>query len=174
MAAGVKPRVHIIGGPGSGKSYLAAKLAEYFGVPAYDLDHLYWDQAALNYGTRADPEERNRQLARIVSGNGWIVEGVYYEWLAPGFMVADIIIALVPSMWIRHRRVIRRFILRRLGRIPAKHESLADLWHLLCWSQGYDANHLVQARQFIAGLGCKLVTCKTSDEVLALVRSRIT
>jgi adenylate kinase family enzyme len=79
----MNPRIHIIGGPGSGKSYAAAKLAERLGVPACDLDNLFWDNAASCYGVRADAVERDRKLAAVVSGDGWIVEGVYYQWLGP-------------------------------------------------------------------------------------------
>jgi adenylate kinase family enzyme len=163
----LKPRIHVLGGPGSGKSYVAAKLARHFGVPAYDLDDLFWDRPALNYGLRADPENRDRQLAMIVSRDGWIIEGVYYEWLAPSFKAADVIIALTPSVWIRHRRVIKRFLLRRLGSIPSKRESLTDLWCLLRWSHGYDRKNFIQAREFMAVHGRKPVNCKTFDEVMA-------
>ncbi len=165
MAAGLKLRLHIIGGPGSGKSFIAGKLSRHFGVPAYDLDDLFWDRTALTYNLRADPGKRDQQLATIVSRSSWVIEGVYYQWLTPSFEAADIIIALAPSIWIRHWRVIRRFTLRRLGRLPSKRESLGDLRRLLCWSHVYDANNLVQARELIAANGRKLIFCKTYDDV---------
>lgn len=169
----MKLRVHIIGGPGSGKSYAAARLAARFGVLAYDLDDLFWDRTALNYAIRAETKERDRRLAAIVSQDGWIIEGVYYQWLAPSFEAADMILALTPSVWIRHWYVIRRFMLRKFGSIPSKHESLIDLWRLLRWSHAYDANHLVQARRFIARQGCQLIDCRTGDEVLVGVRELV-
>jgi adenylate kinase family enzyme len=169
----LKPRIHILGGPGSGKSYAAAKLAERFDVPTVDLDELFWDSRAPGYGVRADPAARDRQLADIISRDGWIIEGVYYQWLGPSFQAADIIVALTPSIWIRQWRVIRRFILRRLGKIPSKRETLADLWHLLCWSHAYDTKNFVEARQFITGLGRELVTCRTAEGVMAIVKSRL-
>jgi len=163
----LKPRIHIIGGSGSGKSYIAAKLAQRFGVPAYDLDELFWDRAAGRYGICTDPAKRDQQLAVIIAQDGWIIEGVYYQWLTPSFDVADVIITLTPSVWIRHWRVVRRFILRRAGRLPSKHESLADLWHLLRWSHAYDAANLAQARKLIAERGREIVDCKTFADVLA-------
>jgi adenylate kinase family enzyme len=163
----LKPRIYIIGGPGSGKTYIAAKLAPHFGVPTYDLDDLFWDCAARSYGVRTDPAKRDQQLKKIVAEDGWIIEGVYYQWLAPSFDAADVIIALTPSIWIRHWRVVRRFILGKLGRLPSKHESFADLWRLLRWSQAYDAVNIVQARKFIAERGHQIVECKTFADVLA-------
>jgi adenylate kinase family enzyme len=162
----VKPRLHIIGGPGSGKSFAATKLAEHFAVPAYNLDDFFWDSTATRYGIRADASERDRKLATIVSADGWIIEGVYYQWLAPSFDAADFIVALTPPVSLRHWRVIRRFVSRKLGRIPSRRESLADLCPLLRWSHKYDADNLVQARQFIAERDRKLITCRTFDELL--------
>jgi adenylate kinase family enzyme len=163
----LKPRIHIIGGSGSGKSYIAAKLAQRFGVPAFDLDELFWDRAAGRYGICAAPAKRDQQLAAIIAQNGWIIEGVYYQWLTPSFDAANVIIALTSSIWIRHWRVVRRFILRKAGGLPSKRESLADLWRLLRWSHAYDATNLAQARQLIAERGHQLVDCKTFADVLA-------
>jgi adenylate kinase family enzyme len=124
----MKPKIHIIGGPGSGKSYIASALSARFGVPAYDPDDLFWDRSAPGYGVRAESAARDRQLASIVARDGWIIEGVYYGWLGPSFGAADIIIALTPSILVRHWRIMKRFVLRKLGQIPSnKHESLADL-----------------------------------------------
>ena len=36
-------KIHIVGGPGSGKSFLAEKHSTQYGIPHYDLDELQWD-----------------------------------------------------------------------------------------------------------------------------------
>ena len=58
-------KIHILGGPGSGKSSVAAKIAATFGIAAYDLDDLFWDPAAPTYGVRADKEQRDQALAAL-------------------------------------------------------------------------------------------------------------
>lgn len=162
-----KPRIHIIGGPGSGKSVVAADLSRRLGIPAYDLDDLFWDAAASRYGFRADAAVRDRKLAEIVAQEGWVIEGVYYGWLAPSFEAADIIVALSPSIWVRHWRVIRRFTLRKLGCAATKYESLLDMWRLLRWSHAYDRRHLVEASKTIRGCGRQIVVCTTPEQVIA-------
>jgi len=147
------------------------ELAKRFKIPVCDLDELFWNPAAQYYGVRADSKERERQLANFLNQSGWIIEGVYYQWLAPSFDTADIIIALKPSIWIRHWRVIKRFVLRRIGKIPAKRESITDLWNLLRWSHAYNTSNLVKARKFITERGCNLIECKTFDDVLEATKN---
>src|SRR2546426_6572613 len=159
-------KINIIGGPGSAKSFAAMELSRRFGVPAYDLDDLFWDSSAPQYGIPADAAERDRRLAAIVAEDGWIIEGVYYSWLAPSFNVADIVIALTPSLWVRDWRVIRRFVARKLGHAHTKRESVADLWRLLRWSHAYDKTQLVKARNAVAACGRQIVACKTLGELL--------
>jgi adenylate kinase family enzyme len=160
-------RIHIIGGPGSGKSRVAAELSRRLGIPAYDLDDLFWDPSASRYGVRAEAAERDRRLATIVAQDRWVIEGVYYGWLARSFETADIIIVLSPSIWVRHWRVIRRFALRKLCRTTTKHESLIDLWHLLRWSHAYDRRHLAEALDIISRSGRKVLPCATPEQVFA-------
>ena len=39
-------KIHIIGGSGSGKTYLAENLSKKYGIRHYDLDDLQWDNDA--------------------------------------------------------------------------------------------------------------------------------
>jgi hypothetical protein len=68
-------RIHIIGGPGSGKSYAARQLSRLLGIPAYDLDELFWDRAAPRYGVRATVAERDTRLVAITQEVTWVIEG---------------------------------------------------------------------------------------------------
>jgi adenylate kinase family enzyme len=89
-------RAHIIGGPGSGKSYAAKHLATRLEIPAHDLDNLFWDRAAETYGVRASQIDRDARLLEITQQDAWMIEGVYYHWLKPSFERADTIFVLSP------------------------------------------------------------------------------
>lgn len=95
----------------------------------------------------------------------WIIEGVYYGWVARTFEDADKIIVLTPSVWTRDRRIVSRFLKRRAGLIPSKKETLQDLRRLIAWNHRYDSDHLAEARAAIAHLRDKVAECRSVDEV---------
>lgn len=128
-------RIHIIGGPGSGKTYLGRRLARALSLPLHELDDIFWDKNADRYGVKASEDERNRKLADIVVQQGWIIEGVYYGWLGESFAAADVVIVLRPGNFTRNWRVIKRYIYRRLGIVAGKKEGFSDLVGLINWGQ---------------------------------------
>jgi adenylate kinase family enzyme len=162
-------RIHIIGGPGSGKSYAARHLSHRLGVPAYDLDDLFWDRAAESYGVRASDTERDAKLMSITDEAAWIIEGVYYRWLTPSFERADVIFVLHPKVFLRDWRILKRFVSRKLGIMPTKRESLLDLYRLIQWNHKYDSDNLKRAMDFIRDFEHKVVTCRCADDLLTRV-----
>ena len=142
-------KIHIIGGPGSGKTFLAQKLSAQLGIPHYDLDALQWDNTALNYGTKRDAQERDALLREILQKEDWIIEGVYYAWCGQCFQDADRIYLLsVPRYQYRYR-IIRRFVRRKLGIEAGKKETLKSLFALLKWADKFRRTNLVEIRTIL-------------------------
>jgi len=163
-------KIHILGGPGSGKSYIAGRISAATGIPVFDLDNIFWDRKAGRYGIRASEEDRNRSLARVLSRDCWIIEGVYHQWLAQSFKDADLIVVLTPPVWLRDWRVMRRFIRRGLGFEDSKGETFADFRRLIAWNHAYDGDNLRRARKFIIQHGHKTFDCKDIDNVMRILR----
>jgi adenylate kinase family enzyme len=162
-------KIHIIGGPGSGKSYIAKKLSILYNIKAYDLDDLFWERHANDYGTKARDEDRNNALNNILKLESWIVEGVYYRWVEQAFNDADLIIILTTPKWIRHFRISRRFIRRKLGIITSKKEKLRDFWDLVKWNHKFDTDNLIRIRNFISDHESKVVECKKNQDILRII-----
>ncbi len=130
-------KIHIIGGPGSGKTFLAEKLSKELGVRHYDLDDLQWDNQSDSYGVKRSPDERDRLLADVLNQEDWIIEGVYYAWCQQCFAEADKIYVLSVPRYKYKSRMIRRFVRRKLGLERGKKETLKSLFQLLRWADKF-------------------------------------
>ena len=150
-------KIHIIGGPGSGKTYLAEKLSKQLGIPRYDLDELQWDNESDSYGTRREPRERDALLDRILLHDDWIIEGVYYAWCGRCFEEADMIYLLNVSRYLYRRRICRRFVRRKLGLEKGKRETLKSVSALLEWADRYQRKNMAEIRAILAPFPDKVI-----------------
>ena len=143
-------KIYIIGGSGSGKTYLANKLSKEHKIEHYDLDDLQWDNNAEFYGVKRKADERQAMLQEILNKESWIIEGVYYKWCKQCFADADKIYLLeVPRFTYRYR-IIKRFIRRKLGLEKGKKETLKSLKNLLKWADSYNENDMPEIKRLIA------------------------
>ena len=101
-------RIHIVGGPGSGKTSLATQLAARTGLPVHHLDDVA--RVGGGDGPLRSEEERNLLVEAILGQDGWITEGVHLLWTEPFLERADVIVWLDYISWSRATgRIVRRF-----------------------------------------------------------------
>lgn len=138
-------KIYISGGPGSGKTTYAKKLAKHLNIPCFDLDNVKWINDEKHFNERRSKKERAVLLNNILCNNkNWICEGVYFQdWIIPVIEKADKIIILRPSSAVRQYRIIRRSFMRMMHLVPKKHkENLITLFQLLKWSWDYEDKYL--------------------------------
>lgn len=150
-------KIHIIGGSGSGKSYLADKLSKEYGIEHYDLDDLQWDNNANTYGVKRNPDERGALLKDILNKKQWIIEGVYYGWCQQCFADADKIYLLEVPRYKYRYRIIKRFIKRKLGIQKGKKETIKSLIELLKWADSYNKKNMVEIKKILEPYSDKVV-----------------
>lgn len=108
-------RIDIIGSVASGKTTLAKKISLKYQVPYYEKDNIVWKRTQNGDKKRAS-EERDELFKQIIAGDNWIVEGSPRKCLKESFECCEYIIVLNERTIIRLARVLRRWILQRLGK----------------------------------------------------------
>ena len=147
----VEMKIHIIGGSGTGKSYLANVLSEKYNIPHFDLDNLQWDNTTNTYGVKMPVDRRNKLLKEILEKDSWIIEG------------ADIIYILEVPRMIYKFRIIKRFIKRKLGIEEGKKESLNSLKALLKWTDKFQTVEIEEIKSVLQKYNNKVVLIKGTN-----------
>jgi adenylate kinase family enzyme len=99
-------RVLVIGSPGAGKSTLATEIARRKGLPLIHLDRHHWRPGWVE----ADRSEWEPQVAALIAGERWVIDGNYGGTLGPRLSRADTAIWLDFPVWLCVWRVVRRAI----------------------------------------------------------------
>lgn len=186
-------RIHIIGGPGSGKSTLGRLLGSHLGVPVYNLDKIAFVDRLFTERPRA---VQRADVYTIASQPTWIAEGIFLDWTDELLRAADIIIWLDNVSWYTAvKRIVWRFAqggLAEAKRQPGRHKftrfndyarNLRQLVGVLRFSRAYYHATLPDVRngklvisraatiQCLAPYRHKVTHCCSADDVNKLVES---
>lgn len=104
MHAGPFTRIMILGGPGSGKSWLARELHRISGLPVWHMDHIHW----LPGWVERDGMEKDLLTRRVHARPEWIFEGGHSRTYKERAARADLLIWLDMRVALRVRRVLAR------------------------------------------------------------------
>lgn len=126
-------RMIIVGNSGSGKTWLAKKLAKIDGCPVIHLDHIFWEPGGFDK-PRAS-EEVTKMIGESKNQESWIAEGVFGE-LAERFVERAQYFVWLDIDW----PICRDRLLKR-GSESKQHmgrkESEEGLRQLLEWASKY-------------------------------------
>ena len=136
-------RTVVIGNSGSGKTWLAQRLARLRGVPCVHLDDLFWMPG------RFDIKRPAADVAAIVDEqlrvDGWVVEGVF------GDLAAQFLPAATQLLWLHLPWAVCEQRLRGRGAQNSHHHgrqaSPQDLGELLEWAGAYDTRLTASSEQ---------------------------
>lgn len=162
----IKPdKIHIIGSVGSGKTTLARSLSARFKLPHHELDNVVWKRTDTK-DIRRSEKERNEYLKSIVHTDSWIIEGVHYEWVAESFEKADMIILLDISYRKRKYRIIKRFILQKLGVEKANYAPTLKIFRkMFVWNRYFEEKSRQEILTILGVHQNKLFIVKDSREI---------
>ena len=165
-------KIHIIGCSGSGKTFLAEKIAKRYSIHHYDLDNIYWSDKE-KFGVRRPEEERTKILNDILLNNHWIIEGVYYEWLDDAFKDADYILVLKTNKRICQYRVIKRFYKRKWQKYENDAETLKSAINLAKWIDRFYDEAMPKIEEKLKPYNKKVIYLKNFKDVEQLLSKTI-
>ncbi len=146
-------RIAITGNAGSGKSYLARRLAAIYQVSALDLDDLFWQRPG-DYTVKRRHDELAAMVQTEREKEAWIVEGVYGELIEPFLASAEQLVWLDLPWSVCLQRITARQTARGL---PTNCESFNALVNYAAayWHRTDGRSHAGHRRLFDAFVGEK-------------------
>jgi adenylate kinase family enzyme len=119
----VATRILVYGVTGSGKTTLAAQIAERTGLPWHSVDDLTWEPGWVEVPV----DEQRRRIERICSGERWVLDTAYGRWMDVPLGRADLIVALDYPRWLSLSRLVRRSVRRIIFRERACNGNVETL-----------------------------------------------
>lgn len=173
-------RIHITGGPGSGKTTAACRIASGLSVPFYELDQILIDSG----GDMARLRREDR--AGIVADQGaWVSEGAFFDWARPLLERAELVVWLDLPWRVACYRILVRYLKAELAR-ENQHPGLRRLRRFWTWSYRYyhdthphtlnpEGVPLTRARavEELSRYEQKLVVCQSKRAVDLLVTEQL-
>lgn len=156
-------RIHILGGPGSGKTSLASRLVQALGSESIALDEIAYEDLLFTI-----PRTRSCRIELVrdyVGRDSWVAEGVYFSWVGQSFKHADRIVVLkLPKS---EREInIRSKLNDRFPEGAVNELYEAQLARLLKSNEEYDNLFRLRIHGFIAPHAAKTDICNSAAEAV--------
>lgn len=133
------PRIHILGGSGSGTTTLGGALALRLGIPQTDTDSVYWWPTDPPFTTpRTVPDRLALLDAALPPAGDWIHSGSATSWAGPIEPRYTLIILLTLDPALRLARLRAREAARHGARIAAGGDMATASAAFLRWAAAYD------------------------------------
>lgn len=171
-------RIHVIGGPGSGKTTLARRLAMRGGIQLHELDTIGYEHVA---GAKRPLADKLSDTENLAAQPSWITEGVSLWWTDGLLQSADVILWLNPPWRTAAWRVLLRHAKASLTGTN-QHRGLRRLFRFQIESRAYyhgplaiplslDDGAVTRAgtEQALARFRRKVVRCRRNGDIDAFV-----
>ncbi len=172
-------RIHILGGPGSGKTTVARDLGRRLELPVHELDLVGYEDGV---GARRPFEERLADVRTIAAQPEWVTEGAFLGWTDELLRAADVIIRLDVRWRVAAWRLVTRHVRANLAGTN-RHPGTLRLLRFLRFARRYYSdseviavvpdndgnNSRASTSRHLEQFASKVVRCGTASDVDAFV-----
>jgi adenylate kinase family enzyme len=169
----VPSRVVIIGNSGSGKSYLAQRIAAFDSRLVVSLDELFWVPGGFDQ--KRPPDEVQTKIDQSLGAQSWVVEGVFGN-LASAFLTQANLLIWLDLDW----EVCRAGLLERSSQSAERLDpSVAThaIEELVQWASQYSERTTASSRtghaRLVADFAGETLTLTNRSQVEAFIRRRL-
>jgi hypothetical protein len=164
-------RIHIMGGPGSGKTTLARQLAAHLAIPYFEIGIVGWENG---HGALRPLAARLHDIHAIAIQPSWATDNSFVGWTDELLEAADMIVFRDPPWRVACWHIIIRH-LRASQAGTNRHKGLCFIVFLA------RPNYTIQASMKQAGRASqnsvlcqpynhKVIRCRKSSEVQSIIR----
>ncbi len=107
-------RIVVYGVTGSGKSVLAARISQLTGIERVAVDEVCWRPGWV----QVSAEEQRRLMRDVCGRERWVLDSAWGVWTDIALARADLVVALDYPRWVSLTRLLRRTVVRIVGRHP--------------------------------------------------------
>lgn len=154
-------KILILGDSGRGKTTLAKKLSEKFGIPFRDTDDYFWK---IKYTEPANREQSIVDINKVYDTGEWVISGSTRHLVMYGIEKADVIFLLkFRNIFFQYYSIIKRSFFR-------SEEKLIDLWNLLThitkkkYKKGY-GTHVPRIEELVGEYKKKVIVFHSFKEI---------
>ena len=163
-------KILILGCSGAGKSTLARVLADRLGLPLIHLDRLWWRPGWVE----RDPAEFDAELAEVLAGDRWIIDGNFSRTLHTRLQAADCAILLDYPRRKCLAGIFRRFLQYRGRTRPDLTEGCPERidWEFFCFVWNFRKLRLPPVLEKLAAAppSCRVIILHSPRETEQFLR----
>ena len=168
-------KIYVVGPVGSGKSTLSRKLANDYNLVCCELDSVVYEPDPLSSSgnKKRSIADRDARLQAVLANSRWIVEDAGRDYFEIAMQKADSIIQLEPSIRVRKRRILFRWIKQNLhmekcGYIP----DLEMLKRMYQWTRNYDIG-ADGVKERLAQYASKITIVRTKSDIRRYIKKNL-
>ena len=166
-------RIFIIGGPCSGKTHLAWRLASRLGLEHIELDQSQY-QVVLPGNEGSHLVRLERMAATLAAREAWVIEGNYIGWTGAFLEAADAIVWTQVRLPVAIYRIFRRYLGQRLRgqhAYPGAVHLIGFCRYTLGFYRAWDSYNIATLAAALRPFDAKVIARRDERDVRRLIET---